>query len=194
MLVPLKIAAALGCCAALAAGIALVTDAMAQSGTGGQAPANSGSGANSPSPIYGVTIPAGYRDWQLVSVAHIPDAGPNRLKAILGNPIAIKAFREGKLPFPDGAILAKLEWHTAQHPDQNNRVLGEPNAFIPGDPLEVGFMVKDAKKYPSTGGWGYGEFVAGKPLDKAKHEACAACHAAGATSKQDFVFTRYAPD
>jgi hypothetical protein len=144
------------------------------------------------SPIYGVTLPAGYRDWQMVAVSHVPDAGPNRLKAILGNPAAIKALKDGTLPLPDGAILAKVEWHAEQHPELSDRVLGEPNAFIPGARLELGVMVKDSKKYASTGGWGYGEFVDGKPLDKATHETCNGCHVAGAGPKNDFVFTHYA--
>jgi hypothetical protein len=29
----------------------------------------------------------------------------------LGNDIAIKAFQEGKLPFPDGTIIAALHWN-----------------------------------------------------------------------------------
>ncbi len=45
-------------------------------------------------------IPNGYRDRQWVSSAH--EAGNlNSLGAVLGNDIALKAYREGKLPFPD---------------------------------------------------------------------------------------------
>jgi len=62
------------------------------------------------SPIFGVTIPDGYRRWEL---------------------IAPSAYREGTLPFPDGAMLAK--------------------------------MVKDAKKYASTGGWGSVGFSTVRP-------------------------------
>ena len=65
------------------------------------------------SPIFGVTIPDGYRQWEL---------------------IAPSAYREGTLPFPDGAMLAK--------------------------------MVEDAKKYASTGGWGFGRFLDGTPADE----------------------------
>jgi Cytochrome P460 len=49
-------------------------------------------------PIFVKKIPPGYRDWKVVSVAH--EAGePNDIRAVLGNDIAIKAYREGKLPF-----------------------------------------------------------------------------------------------
>ena len=62
-----------------------------------------------PSPIYGIKLPAGYRDWRLISVAH--EAGNlNDLRAILGNDQAIKAYRDAKLPFPDGTIIARPAW------------------------------------------------------------------------------------
>src|SRR5262249_1007979 len=54
-------------------------------------------------------IPDGYRDWAVISVAH-EAANFNSLGAVLGNDVAIKAYREGKLPFPDGTIIAALHW------------------------------------------------------------------------------------
>jgi hypothetical protein len=59
--------------------------------------------------VFGITIPPGYRDWKLISVAH-EEGNLNDLRALLGNDIAIKAYREGKLPFPDGASIARLAW------------------------------------------------------------------------------------
>src|SRR5947209_3391673 len=58
-------------------------------------------------PIFGIKMPAGYRDWRLISVAH-EEGNLNDLRAILGNDVAIKASQEGKLPFPDGTIIARL--------------------------------------------------------------------------------------
>src|SRR6266568_1649348 len=60
-------------------------------------------------PIFGLKIPPGYRDWRLISVAH-EEGNLNDLRAILGNDVAFKASREGKLPFPDGTIIARLAW------------------------------------------------------------------------------------
>ena len=60
-------------------------------------------------PVFGITIPPGYRDWKLISVAH-EEGNLNDLRALLGNDVAIKAYREGKLPFPDGTIIARLAW------------------------------------------------------------------------------------
>jgi hypothetical protein len=60
-------------------------------------------------PIFGITIPHRYRDWKLISVAH-EEGNLNDLRALLGNDLAIKAYREGKLPFPDGTVIARLAW------------------------------------------------------------------------------------
>ncbi len=65
-------------------------------------------GGRASSPIYGITIQAGYRDWRLIAVGHLAGGNLRELRAQLGNDIAIKAFREGKLPFPDGTIIAAL--------------------------------------------------------------------------------------
>ncbi len=141
------------------------------------------------SPIYGITIPPGYRDWKLISVAH--EAGNlNDLRALLGNDIAVKAYREGKLPFPDGTIIARLAW-TYVPSEENNKVFGRDQSFVAGDPTNVQFMVKDSKKYAATGGWGFAQFKDGKPDDKADLKTCFPCHVP--VKARDFVFTRYAP-
>ena len=141
-------------------------------------------------PIFGVKIPSGYRDWRLISVAH-EEGNLNDLRAILGNEIAIKAYREGKLPFPDGTIIARLAWSYVPS-EENNKVFGRPQSFVAGPPTNgVQFMVKDSRKYASTGGWGFAQFDDGKPADEAVHKTCFACHEA--VKARDFVFTRYAP-
>src|ERR1700760_2978971 len=76
------------------------------------------------SPIFGVKIPAGYRQWELIAPSH--EAGDfNELRGILGNAVAIQAYREATLPFPDGAMLAKLAWK--REPSSEF-----PGAFVPG--------------------------------------------------------------
>ena len=52
-------------------------------------------------------------------------------------------------------------------------------------------MVKDAKKYAGTGGWGFGTFIDGKPSDAASMQSCFPCH--NQLKARDLVFTRYAP-
>ena len=146
--------------------------------------AESDANARAASPIYGVTIPEGYRHWELIAPAQ--EAEPlNELRAVLGNAVATKAYREGTLPFPDGTVLAKLAWKHIQSPEF------EP-ASIPGAATTVQIMVKDSKKYAATGGWGFGRFIDGKPVDEAQHQTCFACHEARVKG-HDFVFTRFAP-
>ena len=141
------------------------------------------------SPVYGVKIPAGYRQWQMIAPSQ-EAASLNELRVILGNAVAMKAFRSGTLPLPDGAIIAKLAWKRIPSPG-DDRALGSPQAFVPGARTTVQFMVKDSQKYAATGGWGFGRFIAGKPVDKAQHETCFACHEANAQG-HDLLFTRYA--
>ena len=97
----------------------------------------------------------------------------------------MKAYRDGTLPFPEGSVLAKLAWKYVPSAEFDG-------AFIPGHATTVQIMVKDSKKYISTGGWGFGRFINGKPVDEAQHETCFACHDAGAKG-HDWVFTRLAP-
>ena len=73
-------------------------------------------------PLFVTKIPPGYRDWRLISVAH-EEGSLHSFAAVLGNDVAIKAYREGKLPFPDGAIVAAL--HYSHIPsEENNKVFG----------------------------------------------------------------------
>ncbi len=140
-------------------------------------------------PVFGITIPPGYRDWKLISVAH-EEGNLNDLRALLGNDVAIKAYREGKLPFPDGTIIARLAWSYVPS-EENNKVFGRSQSFVAGPATNVQFMVKDSKKYAATGGWGFAQFKDGKPADAALLKTCFPCHEP--IKARDFVFTQYAP-
>jgi len=136
------------------------------------------------SPIFGISIPDGYRNWALIAVSHRTD-NKDELRAVLGNPAAVEALRKGTLPLPDGAMLAKLAWKREPMPEFQG-------AFMPGASPRLEFMVKDSKKYASTGGWGFARFIDGKPADEATHKTCFPCHEAFVKG-HDFVFTRWAP-
>ena len=180
-------------CATIAVCTLYITKSTAQSAKEGQSQTESNA-----SPIYGITIPAGYRDWRLISVKQLTgaDGKLKQLRAQLGNDIAIEAFRAGKLPFPDGAIIAALHWNEASS-DADNQVLasGFPGAGLKsvfaGSAVNVQFMVKDSKKYAASGGWGYADFTNGRPGDQALHEKCFPCHVPAID--HDYVFTHYAP-
>ena len=113
------------------------------------------------------------------------------LRAILGNDVAVAAAGEGRLPYPDGAVIARLAWAFVPS-EENNKVFGRFQSFVAGPPKNgVQFMVKDSSKYASTGGWGFAQFDGGKPASEAVHQTCFACHEPA--EARDFVFTRYAP-
>ena len=144
------------------------------------------------SPIFVKEIPVGFRDWKLISVAH-EEGELNDIRAILGNDLAVNAYRDGKLPFPEGAIIARIAWRYVPS-DENNKIFGKVQSFVPGEapPWYLQFMVKDSKKYAATGGWGYSQFDKDhKPGPDSDMNACFPCHQA--IKERDFIFTRYAP-
>jgi hypothetical protein len=152
------------------------------------APASGQTGGGA-APVFVTKILSGYRDWKLISVAH-EEGNLNSFSAVLGNDVAIKAYRERMLPFPDGSIIAALHYRFVPS-EENNKVFGQPQSFVAGDPTNVQFMVKDSRKYASTGGWGFGHFNQdGSPGGDALLKTCSPCHA---KASRDFVFTRYAP-
>jgi Cytochrome P460 len=152
-------------------------------------PFSAGGADDEGSPIYGVKIPAGFREWALVNVAH--EAGDlNDFRVVLGNAVAMKAFQDGTLPFPDGTFIARLAWKYVPS-DENNAVFGRVQSFVTGAPTNLELMVKDSKKYAATGGWGFAQFTDGKPDDEALHKTCFPCHQPA--KGHDLVFTRYAP-
>ena len=144
------------------------------------------------SPIFGIRVFPGYRDWRLISVAH-EEGNLNDIRAVLGNDVAIKAYREDTLPFPDGTVIARIAWSDVPS-EENNKAFGRSQSFIPGPAPDwyLQFMVKDSRKYAATGGWGFAQFNKdGKPADEATHKTCLPCHEL--TKAHDIVFTRYAP-
>lgn len=117
------------------------------------------------SPIFGVKIPEGYRHWELIAPPH-EEGSFNELRGILGNAVAVKAYRDGTLTFPDGAIFSKLAWKRAQSLEFRSACSGTHN--------DGPNHSKDSKKY----GWWFGRFIDGKAVDKVQHETCFACHEA----------------
>jgi hypothetical protein len=149
----------------------------------------SGQAVGQAAPVFLTKMPPGFRDWTLISVSH--EAGNiNSIGAVLGNDVAVKAYREGKLPFPDGSIIAAV--HYAFVPsEENNKVFGQAQSFVAGPPTNVQFEVKDSKNYAATGGWGFGHFNKDGTLgNDALMKTCFPCHA---KASRDLVFTHYAP-
>ena len=137
----------------------------------------------------------GYEAWQTISVSRHEKV----LAVILGNPTMITAYQagfpgNGKL-VPDGAKMAKVHWTAKQ-----NEFF--PDATVPGELLNVDFMVKDSKRFADSGGRGYAVFDYDSASDTFKPGTSAntpaqgndakcgfACHTQAKTT--DYVFTRY---
>jgi Cytochrome P460 len=128
----------------------LVAVVAVAGGVASMAPA-SGQTDGEASPILVTKIPTGYRDWRLVSVAH--EAGNlNDIRSILGNDTAIEAYREGKIPFPEGTVVLRLAWSYVPS-EADNKAFGREQSFVAGPPTasHLQFMIKDSKKYAATG-------------------------------------------
>jgi len=168
----------------LLVGIAMVAGIVAYM------PPASGQTHGETAPIFVTKIPPGYRDFRLISVAH-EEGNLNSLGAVLGNDVAIKAYREGTLPYPNGTIIVAVHYRHAPS-EENDRIFGRAQSFVPGPPTNIQFMVKDSQKYAATGGWGFGHFSTdGKPGAEALMRTCFPCHAQ--EKARDLVFTQYAP-
>ena len=183
--------------------VAVAVTVTAVAGVAAYMESASGQSNGDAAPIYGVKLPDGYRDWRLISVKRLAGmqltgtgSELKQLRAELGNDLAIKAYRDGTLPFPDGAIIAALHWNEDSSDSDNQALatgfpgLGLKSSFA-GSAVNAQFMVKDSKKYAASGGWGFADFTKGKPGDEALHAACFPCHQPA--KDRDYVFTRYAP-
>jgi hypothetical protein len=152
---------------------------------------------------YAVKVPGGlafsefrgYDGWQAIGVSRSEKA----MAVILGNPAMINAYRAGipanGKPVPDGAKMAKVHWA----PKKNQFF---PDATVPGELMNVDFMVKDGKRFADSGGWGYAVFeydaaartfkpgdASSKPPQGNDARCGAACHSAAKAT--DYVFTEY---
>jgi hypothetical protein len=145
--------------------------------------------AGQAAPIFLTQIPAGYRDWRLISVAR-EEGTLNDIRAIL------EMMQESRPSHRNASVsgqhhYARIAW-SYDPSEENNTIFGRSESFVAGPPKNgVQFMVKDSRKYASTGGWGFAQFDDGKPVDEAVLKTCFPCHAG--IKARDLVFTHYAP-
>jgi hypothetical protein len=131
----------------------------------------------------------GYQDWQTVAVSETEGV----LDVILGNPVMIKAYRAGGLPgvgkkFPDGAKMAKIHWKVKKSTEAPGPTT------VPDTLRDIDFMVRDSKRFPSTGGWGYAQFnydpTSATFTPQGTGAGCGfACHTI--VKDKDYIFTAY---
>jgi Cytochrome P460 len=130
----------------------------------------------------------GYEGWQTIAPSQTDDG----LKAILGNPVMIKAYQDG-IPgsgraVPDGAMMVKIEWAKEPNPVSPYAV------NVPGPLQSLAFMRKDGTRFAASGGWGYAKFTYDAASDTFKPSgtgsACGyTCHTR--VKDRDYVFTHY---
>ena len=140
-----------------------------------------------------VPFPNGFRDWFLVNSMIVTKDSPifdqlGGLHMIYVNAKGLPTLKNGgPLPYPDGTVFA----------DDVHEFSIKDGAYVEGKKKVVAVMVKDAKKYPGTGGWGFQVWAGGeatKPLvSDAAHavQACFACHTP--QKDRDFTFSTYIP-
>jgi hypothetical protein len=133
----------------------------------------------------------GYDTWENIAVSETEGS----VKAILGNPAMIGAYKEGVpdngKPFPEGTKAAKIEWVKKKNPVSPYFV------EIPDTLKTVSFIEKDSNRFPNTHGWAFAQFdydtesKTFKPSGTGS-ECGYACHAQHVTSR-DYIFTAYPP-
>ena len=139
------------------------------------------SGMNVAPVANGLAYIPGWPDWQAISTTDRFDNGTMRV--IYGNDVAVKAVKDHKTnPWPNGATFAKVAWDQA---------LAADGKVHPGKFIQVEFMVKDAEKYKTTYGWGFGRWK-GTDLKPYGKDAlftteCMNCHKP--MQDNDYVFT-----
>ena len=165
-----------------------------------------GSSALSAQDKYTVKVPGGlafsefkgYESWEFISLSEANGV----VAAIFGNPTMIDAYKKGYpgngKPIPDGARMAKVHWN----PTKNQQAPGNPT--VAGTLHDVDFMVKDSKRFASSGGWGYAAFnydnatstfkpATAKDAPPQNNDATCGFACNKLVKSRDYVFTNYAP-
>jgi hypothetical protein len=128
------------------------------------------------------------KNWHLVTVRYRKDT--QEMRWTFANEIAWKALSSGSIEYQENAAFAKIGTVTQEDPQF-------PSSAVPSGARRYQFMVRNDKKYQSTGGWGYALFdVNGNTFPEPVHEtsmACYACHKIvenrGQVFSQPFLFT-----
>jgi hypothetical protein len=142
--------------------------------------------ASAPSPTIrtapnGIEFPRDYKHWNAISSTDRSDN--NTMRLVLGNEEAIKAIAAGQInPWPDGTMFAKVAWEKSVDAD---------GVVHTGKFRQVEFMIKGARNYADTKGWGWARWL-GTDLqpfgtNRTFTESCVGCHMP--MRENDFVFT-----
>ena len=135
-----------------------------------------------------ISQPTGYRKWFHVNTMIVDKASP-LFEALGGmHNVYVNAKGEAALkkggPYPDGSVFTT---------DLHDFTVSD-GSYVEGGRKALAVMVKDAKKYASTGGWGFQLWAGGdpkKPLVTDATKQCFECHQP--KKDQDYVYSTYIP-
>jgi hypothetical protein len=134
-----------------------------------------------------VPYPEGYRSWvhvksALISPGHRRFASIGGFQHIYANPEGMVGYRTRL--FPEGSIVV-FDWLAMRDQD---------GAFEEGPRRQVDVMVKDARRFAATGGWGFQRFVKDSRTELAATPTpleCFACHEK--LKKDGLILSSYRP-
>ena len=132
--------------------------------------------------------PSGYRQWFHVNTMIVDKGSPlfgdlGGMHNVYINAVGLPALKRGT-PYPDKTMFVT---------DLHNFTLSD-GSYVEGTRKALAVMLKDAKKYSSTGCWGFQLFDGGdpkKPLVADAAKQCFACHQP--KKDQDYVYSTYIP-
>src|SRR5580704_14413092 len=133
-------------------------------------------------------IPTGYRSWFHVNTLVIDKASPlfeamGGMHNVYINSTGEPALKKGA-SYPDKTVLL-VDLHEFTVAD---------GSYVEGPRKATAIMLKDKKKYASTGGWGFQAWAGGdpaKPLVTDPVKQCFECHQP--KKDQDYAFSTYIP-
>jgi hypothetical protein len=139
-------------------------------------------------PADDIKPPSGYRQWFHVNTMIVDKASPlfgdlGGMHNVYINSVGLPALKKGG-PYPD-----KTTFVTDLH-----EFTVSDGSYVEGARRALAIMVKDPKKYASTGGWGFQLWEGGdpkKPLVTDAAKQCFACHQP--KKDQDYVYSTYIP-
>jgi len=140
-----------------------------------------------------IAFPNGFRDWFVVNSMIVTKDSPmfsqiGGLHIIYVNAKGLPTLKAGgPFPYPDGTVFA----------DDVHEFSVKDGLYVEGNKKAVTVMIKEAKKYSATGGWGFQVWAGGDPskplVPDTAHavQACFACHTP--QKAQDYTFSTYFP-
>jgi hypothetical protein len=137
-----------------------------------------------------IAIPVGYRNWTHVKSMLIHDASHplfasfGGLHHVYANKTAADAMFKKTAKYPDGSILVFDLLESSS----------KGGAYTEGKRKLLAVMVKDAKQYASTGGWGFEAWNEGTESKRLVHDPAKQCFACHLTRKDaDYVYSEWRP-